>query len=383
MTSHTLYKTSNTWQHKRYICHLTHYIWHSIHCICVIKPSVSVIPHPLCGWHHTHSMYDIIFSMHGITWTTLYDITPLYVYHIHYKYDIISNIYDITHTVFMTIEHLHLKSHPLYLTSQPLYQCHHTCCIDDITSMEVITLDKRMASYTFYMKSHSQFMISMLSIHDITTTAFMTSDLLYMTSHPRFMTSHPLYLWHHTHSICVITPNISILSNPVYVWQHSHYICYHMHCIWHHIHSLWHQTTLFMTSSPLYLTSHPLYLTSGSLYLCHHTHSIDDITATICMNHIQYTWDILSTIFMTSYPLDTTTLCVDDTTLGLCMTSFALQKTSHSLYHTKPQYLWHHIHFRHDITPTVSLSSQPLHWYYTHFCMTSHPLSVWHHMHYI
>ena len=62
MTSHTLYMTSHTWQHKRCICHLTHYIWHYIHCICVIKPSVSVIPHPLSGWHHTHSMYDIILE---------------------------------------------------------------------------------------------------------------------------------------------------------------------------------------------------------------------------------------------------------------------------------------------------------------------------------
>ena len=44
--------------------------------------------------------------------------------------------------------------------------------------------------------------------------------------------------------------------------------------IWHHIHSLGHHTTSCMTSSPLYLTSCPL-------YLCHHTHPIDDITATI------------------------------------------------------------------------------------------------------
>ena len=64
--------------------------------------------------------------------------------------------------------------------------------------------------------------------------------------------------------------------------------------------------------------------------------------------------------------------------------------TSHTLYHTKPEYLWCHIHFRHDIrppvsniAPTVFLSTQPLPWYHTHFWMTSHPASVWHHMHYI
>ena len=81
-----------------------------------------------------------------------------------------------------------------------------------------------------------------------------------------------------------------------------------------------------------------------------------------------YIYDIISTMY------DNTTLCVDYTTLGTCMISFALQKTSHPLYHTKPQSLWLHIHFRQaithpvsGITPTVSLSSQPLHWYHTHF----------------
>ena len=158
-------------------------------------------------------------------------------------------------------------------------------------------------------------------------------------------------------------------------------MCY----IWRHIDSLGHHTTLCMTSSPLYLTSR-------LHYLCHHTHPIDDITATLCMishliylwHHIHYIYDIISTKY------DITTLSVDITTLGICITSFALQITSHPLYHTKPQYSLCHIHFSHDITPpvsdsapTVSWSSHPLHWCYTHFWMTSHPPSVWHHMCYI
>ena len=145
---HTLYMTSHTWQHNRYICHLTHYIWHYIHCICVIKLSVSIIPPPLPVWHNKHSMYYIIFSMHDIRWT-LYDITPLYVWHhTQYIYDIISNIYDITHTAFMKTQPLYLISHPLYLTSKPWYLCHHTRGIDITTSMEVITLGMCMTSYT-------------------------------------------------------------------------------------------------------------------------------------------------------------------------------------------------------------------------------------------
>ena len=167
-------------------------------------------------------------------------------------------------------------------------------------------------------------------------------------------------------------------SQPLCVWHHMHYM-------WHHIHNLGHDITLCMTSGPLYLTSLPL-------YLCHHTHPIDDITATICMtshpvylwHHIHYIYDIISTKY------DITILCVDDATLGICMASFALQMTTHTLDHTKPHYLWCHIHLMHDntapvldIAPTVSMSSDRLRWHLTHLCMTSHPPSVWLHMNYI
>ena len=144
---------------------------------------------------------------------------------------------------------------------------------------------------------------------------------------------------------------------PPFWWHHTHYIKHHVHCI------CVITTTLSMISQPLYV-----------------------------WYHIQYMWDILSTIFMTSYPL--------------CMTSqTSVLITPHSAY------VWHHLHyrrrhihsitpsynlydftfhFRHDIThpvsdiaPTVSLSSQPLHWYHTYFFMTSYPLYVWHHMHFM
>ena len=134
MTSHTLYMTSHRWQPTRYICHATLYIWDSIQCICFIKPSVSIIPHPAL-WMTSHtSIYDIMFSMHDIT-LTLYDITPLYVWHhTQYIYDMVSNICDVTRAAFMTTQRPYLTSHPLYLTSQALYLYHHTddthICID-------------------------------------------------------------------------------------------------------------------------------------------------------------------------------------------------------------------------------------------------------------
>ena len=128
-----------------------------------------------------------------------------------------------------------------------------------------------------------------------------------------------------------------------------------MHYIWHRIQSLWHHTTLFMTSSPLCQTSYPLYLTSPPQYLWNPILSINDITATLCMisqtvymwHPIHYIYDIISTMY------DKPTLCVVDTPLSICVTSFALQMISHPLSHTKQQYLWCHIHFRHDIAQTV------------------------------
>ena len=129
-----------------------------------------------------------------------------------------------------------------------------------------------------------------------------------------------------------------------------------MHYTWHHIHSLWQEPLVFMTSHALYSWHHMHYIWHVIYYVWY---------------LIQYTCDILSTIFMTSYPLCMTTLCVVDTTLGISVTSFALLMISHPLYHTKRQFLWGPIHFRHDITPTVSdttpyvsLSSQP------HFVIT-------------
>ena len=162
--------------------------------------------------------------------------------------------------------------------------------------------------------------------------------------------------------------------------------------------------TICMTSYALYMTSHwffrtshhfiyassPLYLTSCPVYMCHHTQSISDITDTTYMTsypvylwyRIHYIYDIISSKYYI------TKLFVDDTTLGICMTYFALQMTSHTLFQIKLQNLWGHIHFRHDITaplsdniPTVSLSSQPLHWYHTHYHMTSHLPSGWYYIH--
>ena len=209
-----------------------------------------------------------------------------------------------------------------------------TCIIYDISS----TLYD--VTFTMCVTSHND------SIYDIKPYMFMT----YMASrtvlwpHNHCVPSQTLWLtlpsvyfshfWHVTKCSNVMKRSVCMSSQPPYVWHHMHYI-------WHHVHSLWHHTTLFMMSSPLYLTSHPLYLTSRALYLCNHTHSINDIIATLCMiSHTVYMWhpihyiyDIISTMY------DNTTLCSLDTTLGIYVTTFSLQMISHPLYHNKPQYL--------------------------------------------
>ena len=142
MTSHTLYTASHTWKHKRYICHLTLYIWHYIHSICVIKPTVSIAFNPLCVchyrlyvWHHIlyawHHMNTLWYHTHiGVT------SHPVYLWH-HIKY-IWSHPY-----CFMKTKRLYLESHPLYLTSQKLHLCGHSHSINVFTTiMEVSPLGK-------------------------------------------------------------------------------------------------------------------------------------------------------------------------------------------------------------------------------------------------
>ena len=174
LPSHPIYATL----HPLYLCHQTQcisytaptlwmtthtiYIWY---CIQYALPNMNplwhhtpicMISHPLYLWHHIQYILYHSYCFHDNT-TTIPDISP--------------TIFDIRATVPMSW-------HPLYRWHHNKYLSHHTWHTYDLIHI--------------YMKSHWKFMISMLSIYDITTTAFMTSCLLYMKSHPRFMTSHPL-----------------------------------------------------------------------------------------------------------------------------------------------------------------------------------------------
>ena len=163
------------------------------------------------------------------------------------------------------------------------------------------------------------------------------------------MISQPLYVWYHIHYMWDLLSTIFMTSYPlcmrsqpcVLITPHSAYVWHHLRYRSRHIHSIAPSHNLYDFTSTSGMTSHPLYQTSHQLYLWHHTNYINDITATKCMishlvhvrHSVHYIYDFVHTRY------DNRTLCVDYTTLGICMTSFALQKPSHPLYHTKPQSL--------------------------------------------
>ena len=233
-----------------------------------------------------------------------------------------SSVYDITFTICVTS---------------------HNACISDVIHSIFMT-------YPLYMASHK-----VLWPHNNC-----------VTSQPLCLSSQQLYLCHHTQWINFIKSSVCMTSQPLCLWHHMQYM-------WHHMNNLGCHITLCMTSGPLYLTSIPMHLS-------HHINPIDDITASICMiSHPVYLWHHFHYIYDISTKYDLTTLCSGRNTRHM-YDILCTADATHPLYHTKPQYLWCHIHLSHenttpvlDIACTVSMSSVRLHWHLTHFFMTSHP----------
>ena len=142
-----------------------------------------------------------------------------------------------------------------------------------------------------------------LSIYDITCPLLMTSLALYMTCHLLCMISHSLYAWHHTMPVSLTS---------------------HTLCLWH-IHFIWHHTQCY-DKPPL----------------CNFKATMSDITPTVSVS---------------SHPVDQLyqTQYMYAITATMCITSYALQVTSH------PQFRTSH-HFMYEIRSTLSdvTSSEPL-----------------------
>ena len=217
MTSHTLYMTSHTWQHKSYICHLTLYMWHFIHYICVIKPSVSILLHPLPVWHYTlyvwhhiqyawHHMNTLWHHTHtGMTSHAVYLWHHIQYtwYHPYYFMKIKTNIPGISPTEFDITATASVWSHPLYQCLHNNYGSLHTWHTYDI----IHTLYH--IKFRLYDINHQYLGHHKHCIHDIRSPIW--------TWHPRFMTPHPLYLRHHSPYIGNITPTMFVNTYQLYL----------------------------------------------------------------------------------------------------------------------------------------------------------------------
>ena len=183
-----------------------------------------------------------------------------------------------------------------------------------------------------------------------------------MTSQPLSGSSQRLYRQHHTHSFYDITLTICVASLALYKTLHPHFLTSN-----HHFEDI--TPTILDIVSIVSVITPTLLMISQPLYVWY---------------HIQYVWDILSTVFMTSYPL--------------CMTSQpCVLITPHS------DYVWHHLCYRrrhiHSITPshnlydftsTSGMTSHSLYQTSHQLYLCHHNLStditptfVWHHTHYM
>ena len=183
-----------------------------------------------------------------MTWHSLYHNTLQYLWcHIHFRHGITPPLSDIAPTVSLSSQPPHWYHTHFWMTSHPPSVWQHMC----------------------YIEHH----IQSLCHH---TTVLMTSQPLYMRPHPVYRATDTRYIRHHSHSLCPhnhciinITPTVCMTTHSPCVWLLLHYTR-------HHILTLWYQTTVF-------LSPHPLYWSSCPLYVCHHLHSIDDITPTLSL----------------------------------------------------------------------------------------------------
>ena len=171
---------------------------------------------------------------------------------------------------------------------------------------------------------------------------------------PPFWGHHTHYIRYHIHSICVITPTLSMISQPLYVWYHIQYM-------WDIL------STIFMTLYPLCMISQPsVLITPHSAYVWHHLH--------YRRRHIHSTtpsynlYDFTSTSGMTSHML--------------CQTLHQLYLCHHNLYtDITPTFVWHHAHYMCDIICTIyNIISNS--YVITLLYLWQHKLDIWNHIQY-
>ena len=168
-----------------FLWHHTRYIWHCIHCICVITSTVLMISRQLYLW-------DLIFY---VWWHHIHCIQ----YHIYYI----------------------CKSHTLSL-------CHHNHSFDVITPFVCMTSHRYSYIIIYTIEGITHFMTSHHYIYYVITI------LLFMSSHALHSWHHSHYIWHCIHCICVITDTLLMISDLLYIWHHTHFM-YDILCTLHYV----------------------------------------------------------------------------------------------------------------------------------------------------
>ena len=147
----------------------------------------------------------------------------------------------------------------VFMMSHPLQAWQHSLCIRHRTHCICVITPSLLTSHQL--------------LYDITPTFCVTSYELYRTSHPILMSSH-YCTYDITDSIYEITSSMRA-TYTLNMWHHSHYLCHHTHSIdnitrtlfmtshspymWHHLHYTRHHILTFWPQTTILRTSHPLY----------------------------------------------------------------------------------------------------------------------------
>ena len=136
--------------YRVYVWHHMHYIWHVIYCVWYPIQYMCDITHA-CISDITQSMfmtYPLYMASHIVLWKHNHCVTsqPLCLtptdqfYQTQCMDDITASNSMTSYALYVTSHHHFRTSHdfiyassPLYLTSRPVYTCHHTQTISDIT----------------------------------------------------------------------------------------------------------------------------------------------------------------------------------------------------------------------------------------------------------
>ena len=233
---------------------MPHYLWHHMHCIHVITPTISntastvsvssqplrMISEQLCVWQHTHFIYDTLCTIYNVTSTLSVHtivVTTLHALHsLHHTHYIRYHTHDNTKVISAISPSITDSTSSVSVSSNPVYQLYYTHSLYDIKHY--------MHDITF-------------SMHDITWTLYDITPIIFYVISMLFLSPNPLYWWYHTNSIYEISSSIYVdIISIVYK----------------------NLFTIFVPSQPLYLClKHALSMISHSLYIWHCMHYMFNI----------------------------------------------------------------------------------------------------------